>query len=101
MRSLTARCLACSLAVVGVLRSHLWPLTLLVLLGATLGLLLAVGRRNDPAANPRDVVRLPGLVAALVLVLVGVGQLGLLGLLVGVVLLALTPTLVPDSEDRS
>lgn len=101
MRRLTATALACALAAIGVLRSHLWPLLLLALLGAALGLVIALSHRDEPSARVGDLLRLPAYAAGVVLVLVGIGQLGLVGLLVGGVLLALVPAFAREREHRS
>lgn len=101
MRRVTATILACVLGAAGVLRSHLWPLAVLVLLGAVVGLLVAVARGTGSATRGDDLVRLPAAAAGMVLVLVGIGQLGILGLLAGLALLALVPAFVRDREHRS
>ena len=82
-RRLATVSLASVLIAAGVLRSHLWPLCLLAGMGALVGLLIASQMRES-----RDLVRMPVLVALAVLVLVGVGQLGVLGILLGLALLA-------------
>ena len=88
MRRLAAVVLACILVAAGVLRSHFLPLCLLALMGALVGLLIATQMKD-----PRDLLRVPAMVAVAVLVLVGVGQLGAVGILLGVaLLLAATPT---------
>jgi hypothetical protein len=89
MCRLTATALACGLAAVGVLRSHLWPLILLVLLCAVAGLLVPSSRSAEASPRATDLVRGAAMAAGLVLVLVGIGQLGLLGLLLGAAVLAL------------
>ncbi|MCW2773111.1 MAG: hypothetical protein JWN91_1437 [Nocardioides sp.] len=94
MRRLTTIALVCVLIAAGVLRSHLLPLCLLGLMGALVGLLLATQMKDS-----RDLLRTPGLVAVAVLVLVGVGQLGVLGILLGLILLAVA-TPVGTSESR-
>jgi hypothetical protein len=87
MRRLTAVALASVLVVAAVLRSQLLPLCLVVLMGALVGLLLATQMKEQ-----RDLVRVPAMVAAAALMLVGVGQLGVVGILLGVALLiAATP----------
>ena len=53
-----------------------------LLMGALAGFLIATRMKES-----RDLVRVPAMVAATVLVLVGVGQLGVVGILLGVVLL--------------
>ena len=77
-----------------VLRSPLLPLCLLALLGAVAGLLVATQMKDS-----RDLVRVPAMVAVTVLALVGVGQLGVIGILLGVALLiAVTPPETTRSE---
>ncbi len=83
IRRLATVTLASVLIVAAVLRSHLWPLCLLAGLGAVVGLLVGSQMRE-----PRDLLRMPVLVALTVLVLVGIGQLGVVGILLGLVLLA-------------
>jgi hypothetical protein len=94
VRRLTTIALVCVLIAVGVLRSHLLPLCLLGLMGALVGLLLATQMKDS-----RDLLRLPGMVAVAVLVLVGVGQLGVLGILLGLILLTVA-TPVGTSQSR-
>jgi len=82
MRRLTAVVLACILVAAGLLRSHFLPLCLLALMGALGGLLIAT-----QMSDSRELLRVPAMVALTVLVLVGVGQLGAVGILLGVALL--------------
>ncbi|MBZ5737170.1 hypothetical protein [Nocardioides mangrovi] len=96
MRRLIALALTCALVAVAVLRSHPLALALLVALAALAGLLIAIGGR----VRSRDVVRLPVAAAVVVTALVGIGQLGLLGLGIGLVLLCLVPSFVPHTGDR-
>ncbi|WP_345518640.1 hypothetical protein [Nocardioides conyzicola] len=84
-RRLAAVALASVLIAVGVLRSHVLPLLGVVLLGAAVGLLIALR-----TGSPHDLLRMPALVAVAALVLVGVGQMGVLGILLGLGLLAAT-----------
>jgi hypothetical protein len=93
MRRLTAVALASVLVTAGVLRSHLLPLCLLALMGALVGFLVATQTRES-----RDLLRVPVMVAVTVLVLVGVGQLGVLGILLG---LALLVAAMPTATARS
>ncbi len=93
MRQLTALVLATVLVAAALLRSHLGPLCLLATLGALVGLLVA-SRMSDP----RDLRRVPALVVVTILVLVGVGQLGFLGLVLGLVLLAVA---TPEATSRA
>jgi len=93
MRRLTAVALASVLIAAGVLRSHLLPLCLLALMGALAGFLVATQTRES-----RDLLRMPVMVAVTVLVLIGVGQLGVLGILMG---LALLLTARPHPTGRS
>ena len=87
MARVTTVVLASALVAAAVLRSHLLPLCFLALLGALAGLLAATQMKE-----PRDLVRVPVMVAVTVLALVGVGQLGAFGVLLGVALLiAATP----------
>src|SRR6478735_8539060 len=74
--------LTSALVAAAVLRSHLLPLCLLALLGALAGLLAATQMKES-----RDLVRVPVMVAVTALALVGVGQMGAVGILLGVVLL--------------
>jgi hypothetical protein len=83
MRRLTTVTLASVLIAGGALRSHLLPWCLLGLMGALAGLLLATQMKDA-----RDLVRVPVLVAVAVLALAGVGQLGVVGIVLGLVLLA-------------
>ncbi len=86
--------LASVLAAAAVLQSRLLPLSLLVVMGALAGLLGAT--QTDES---RDLLRLPMMAAVTVLMLVGVGQLGVLGILLGVALLmAATPTTTSPSR---
>jgi hypothetical protein len=88
MRRLITVTLAIVLVAAAVLRSHLLPLCLLTLTGALVGLLVATQMKGS-----RDLVRMPVLVAVTALVLVGIGQLGVVGILLGVALLiAAEPT---------
>ena len=97
MRRLTAVAVACVLVSAAVLRSHLLPLCLLALMGALAGLLVATQLRE------RDLLRTPMMVAVTVLVLVGIGQLGVVGILLGVALLALVRPVPgdPSSADAA
>ncbi|MBA2953764.1 hypothetical protein GON03_05505 [Nocardioides sp. MAH-18] len=76
--------LAATLALAAVLRSHLLPLTLLTLMGVAAGFIVAAD-----SGDPRGITRYPLLGGLTVLVLVGIGQLGPIGLLAGALLLAL------------
>jgi hypothetical protein len=88
VRRLITVTLASVLVAAAVLRSHLLALSLLALMGALVGLLVATQMRE-----PRDLLRVPVMVSVTVLVLVGIGQLGVLGIIIGVALLiAATPT---------
>jgi len=100
VRRLIATALICLLAAVGVLRSHRGPLLLLALLGAVVGLMMAVGQ--GPVGQRGNVIRFPAIGAAVVLVLVGIGHLGPLGIGLGLggVLLALAPSLSRHREER-
>lgn len=84
MRRVSAVLLTAMLALAALLRSHLLPLTLLTLLGLAAGALVAADR-----GEPRAMTRYPLLGGLAVLVLVGIGQLGPIGLLAGALLLAL------------
>ena len=88
MARVTTVVLASALVAAAVLRSRLLPLCLLVLLGALAGLLAATQMKES-----RDLVRVPVMVAVTVLALVGVEQLGAVGIVlgVGVLLIAATP----------
>jgi hypothetical protein len=87
MSRVTTVVLASVLVAAAVLQSNLLPMCLLALLGAVAGLLVATQMKES-----RDLLRVPGMVVVTVLVLVGVGQLGVLGILLGVALLiAATP----------
>ncbi|MEP9361627.1 hypothetical protein ABLE68_01590 [Nocardioides sp. CN2-186] len=88
MSRATTAVLASVLVAAAVLQSHLLPLCLLTLLGAVAGFLVATQMKD-----PRDLLRVPVMVAVTVLVLVGVGQLGAIGILLGVgLLVSATPT---------
>jgi hypothetical protein len=78
--------LASVLITAAVLRSQLMPLCLVTLMGALVGLLVATQRKE-----PRSLVQTPLQVAGVALVLVGVGQLGVLGIILGVGLLMTAP----------
>jgi uncharacterized membrane protein YfcA len=93
VRRLIAVVLTTVLVAAAVLRSHLWPLCLLAVMGALIGVLLATC-----LSDPRDLRRVPALVVVAVLVLVGVGQLGMLGLGLGLVLLAVA---MPEGSSRA
>jgi hypothetical protein len=79
MRRLTTVTLTSVLIAAAVLRSHLMPLCLLALMGALVGLLVAT-----QTEGPGDLVRTPAQVAAVAIVLVGIGQFGVLGFILGV-----------------
>jgi hypothetical protein len=97
MRRLIVVTLVSVLVAAAVLRSHLLPLGLLALMGALLGLLIATQMKE-----PRDLLRVPVVVSTTGLVLVGIGQLGGLGILLGAALLvAATPTAVARSWARA
>ncbi len=86
--------LASVLAAASVLRSHLLPLALLVVMGALAGLLVATQMDDS-----RDLLRMPVMGAVTVLMLVGVGQLGVLGIPLGAALLiAATATAMSPSR---
>src|SRR4051794_32769276 len=82
MRRPITAALASVLVAAGVLRSHFVPLCILVLMGALVGLLIATQTEES-----RDVLRVPAMVVVTVLAIVGVGQLGPTGILLGVALL--------------
>ena len=82
MRRLTTVTLASVLVLAATLRSQLLPLFLLALMGALVGFLVATQMKGS-----RGLVRVPVVVAVTVVVLVGVGQLGVVGILLGVALL--------------
>lgn len=84
MRRVTTVVLAAALALAAVLRSHLVPLVLLTVMGVAVGVIVAVD-----SGDPRGVVRYPLLGGVVVLVAVGIGQLGSIGLVAGGLLLAL------------
>ena len=75
------------------LQSELLPLCLLTMIGAGVGFVVATQTKES-----RHLLRVPVLVALAVLMLVGVGQLGVLGILLGV---ALRITATPTESVRS
>jgi hypothetical protein len=85
---MTASVLGCVLGGAAVLCSHPVPLMLLVITWAALGLLFAMVC-SDQGNRPRAVVRSPVVGGLIGLLLVGVGQLGVLGLVLAAVLLIL------------
>lgn len=96
MRRLTAVTLGSILVAAAALQSHLLPLCLITALGALVGLLVATQMKE-----PRALLRVPAMVAVTVLVLVGIGQLGVVGILLGIALLIATPLPAADRSGAS